>query len=360
MNKLIAIFAILAALTTTLQARAEDKDYCQKTRERAIADKVLALSPALELEALKYPVPNTLTSVIGGSISNAGFQFRGAVSYDFLNAYRGTMLMPLAESDCKQHSMQTEAQNLLEQAADIGRANALRKLITYLENQNIEWQSVLDQAELRVRAGTMVLSELQILRTTAAALDMKLANARGQLQLLEAHDYVKQARPVSELVSIVQSASMDFENQTSKVRMLDPWELNMSVGAIPPIKQGDQAEWYGALTVGYKFGGLVRAERENNYLAARMSELRHARYELTDMLRRMTDGVHANKAAAEKQIDVLAERWKQLSATRFELESHPDAKNAANLQALVSLQIIDVESDWAYLGELRRQLTMWR
>jgi hypothetical protein len=361
MQKLIlSIILGIVGASIPLSARAEDKDYCTRMREHAIADKVLALSPTLEISAIRYPAPNSLTSIVGGSISSDGFQTRGSISYDLLNAYRGTLLTPLADADCKQHSLQTEAQNLLEQAVDIGRATALLTTSEFLTTAQPDWQAIVGKTEQRVSAGTITLGELTIIRTNANNLEMKFANIRGQLGVLQAKDYVKQARPVSEIVAQLQTASMEFESKASKLRMLDPWELSLSGGVIPPLKQVDNVEWYGALTVGYKFGGFVRATHERNYLAARASELQHARYELTDMLRRMTDGVHANLQATNDQIGVLEARMLQLENTHSELSSHSDAKSAANLMALIELQQIDAMSDMVFLEELKRELVLWQ
>ncbi len=360
LSTFVTVSAACLAVASGAQAQQSDQAYCNKVHERAIADKILAFSPGVELDAIKYPSATGSSVPFVGPIVGDGYQARASLIWNGIAAYRGTKIVGIADADCAYHSIQMEAQNLVEQAADIGKAQALAAIFDYLNDNRPEWQDIVAREEKRVRAGNLTLSDLTIIRTSASTLETKLVESQGQLVALRAKDYVKQKHSVQQIVIRLQSAAMELEKRESEMRMLDPWSLTINGGVVPPMQQGTSTQWFGTVSLGYNFGGLVRGARENNYLAARQEELRHARYEMADILRRITDGEVANFMDATNRIDVLKHRLNDLQGTRKELAAHPEASSAANLLALVDLQIMDVRSDLIFVEALQKQLAAWK
>jgi hypothetical protein len=362
-SKALSFGAIFAMFLVNNVARADDKTddtYCEKIQARAHADSMLLFSPAAQLQFIKYPAGAPGVVAVGGSTSVDGLQFRGAISWSPLDAYKGTQVLTLADKDCLQHSATVEVQNLLEQMNDIGRQEALGAEVSYFDAVNSVMEDISSGMQKRLAIGTITITDIATVQQSIAALERKKALSQGQLDVIRSKDYVVTTHSAADIAAKLQRYSMEFEQQTSKVRMLDPWTVAVSGGVIPPMAQGDGVAWFGMVQLQYNFGGLVRGTYENKYLNARQSELQHARYELTDEIRRLQDGIKAGVTSSELEIVTLDKRLADLHAIRDTLSNHLDAPNAISALAVVNLQILDAESDRVYLVVLKNQLSQWK
>jgi hypothetical protein len=355
----IVALAVGLGITSSAGAQETDKDYCNKVQARAHADAWLLFSPSLQVQALRYPATPT-DSVVGGSTDSQGDQLRGAVLWSPLDFYRGTIMLSVADKDCLQHQVFAEATNLLEQMNDVGRGAALQAEVAYLDSHSGQIQEIVSNLQKVMAIGSLTVVDLVKAQQSADALERKFAVAKGQLAVLHARDYVPIVHSSSEIAAKLQQYSMEFEKETSRGRMLDPWQVQASFGAVPPMANGDSVSWYGQISLQYNFGGLTRAHYENQYLTARQHELQYARYELSDQIRRLQDGIRAGIRDADMEIATLDRRIAELVSTDKNLAAHPDAPDVASIKAIVDLQIMDAESDRLYLIELRNQLTKWK
>lgn len=359
----VGIVALMVGMGIARSAGAQevntDKDYCDKVQARAHADAWLLFAPSIQLQAIRYPAAGNIT-VVGGSTDLNGDQVRGNLSWSPLDALRGTHVLTIADKDCLQHAATQEANNLLEQMGDVGRSAALQAEVSYLKMHSDEMNDILTSMQKRLGIGNITITDVATIQQSIDAINRKLAVSQGQLDVIHAKDYVSTVQSAGEIATKLQQYSMEFENETSKLRMFDPWTVQTSFGVVPPMASVDKTSWYGSVSIGYNFGGLPRGGYENRYLNARQHELAHARYELTDAIRRVKDGVVAGISSSDAEIATLNDRITNLLNTKAHLASHPDAPNAISVLSMVSLQIIDAVSDQLYLIELRRQLTEWK
>ena len=228
----------------------------------------------------------------------------------------------------------------------------------------VEPLSAASLSELKSAYGRLIDSEnagnVAAIQQQIAMLQRKLAVSEGQIVSLNAKRYVVSPKSSSEIAARLQEYTSEFEKQQSAVRMIDPWTIGLSGGAVPPMQQGDGLAWFGMVSAQYSFGGLTRSHFENQYQDARRAELAHARYELVDQIHRLQAGVIAGIGASSMEIESLDKHIAELNDTKSQLKSHPDAPNVANALSLIELQIMDAMSDREYLVELRKQLTEWK
>jgi hypothetical protein len=360
MKYIIGLGAASILLLASVAQADDTSDYCQKVQARAHADSMLLFSPSAQLQGIKYPAGAPGVVAVGGSTSVDGYQVRGGLSWSPLDAYKGTQVLTLADKDCLQHSATVEVQNLLEQMNDIGRQQALEAEVAYFEAVTPRMNDIIAGMQKRLGIGTITITDVAAVQQVIAALQRKQAQSQGQLAMIHAKDYIDNPHSASDIVARLQRYSMEFEKQTSKVRMLDPWSIAMSGGVVPPMAQGDGVAWFGMIQVGYNFGGLVRGKLEDRYMASRQSELQHARYELADEMRRLQDSIRAGVASSELEIATLDKRLAELYSTKNTLLAHADAPNVDSVLAMVNLQIMDAESDRVFLVELKNQLSQWK
>lgn len=363
MNKVFCSLTLgLAFVAATSLAQAqEDKDYCDKVVARAHADSFLLFSPTLALQAIRYPSSDSTVSPVGGATDTHGDQVRGNIAWSPIDAYRGTIMQSIADKDCLQHSAASEAIQLLEKVADLGKAPALQAEIDYLDNHNPAMETIISQMEKRLAIGNITITDLAVIQQSIASLERKQVQSQGQLAAIHAKDYTETKSSVNDIVARLQASSMNFEKESSRLRMFDQYSITVSGGIVPPVMSGvNSTSWFGMVSIGYNFGGLVRGKDENKYLDARRHELQTARYELTNQLHRLQDGVRAGIIAATDEIVVIDSHLAELNHTRDELKAHPDAPNVMSALSMVELQIMDMESDRVFLDTMRQQLTEWK
>ena len=145
---------------------------------------------------------------------------------------------------------------------------------------------------------------------------------------------------------------MEFERQASHVRSLDPWSVQLSGGVIP---QDDPVDYFGIVQIGYNFGGLWHSSYESRYLEARAEEVKGARYEVSEQLRRMRAEAKAAREQARRELAIAERTVSTLSSARLAVEKS-EAPNAPHALAVLDLELIGAESERVFLSTLDKEL----
>ena len=334
-----------------------DADYCNKVKARAASDSSLLFSPSLQAQFVKFPSSSPLDASTTGSTTN-GYQARALAVWSPLDFYKGFGVQNVAEADCKQHAAMIEAMNVIGSALDVGKAPALKREVDFLQSKQVEWQKIVAVTDERLKANVIVITDAMQVRTSALTLDRKLIEQSGALATLSAKAYPETSKDLALLAQRVEDNSMKFEHETNHVRSLDSWTVTATAGVIPP-QEGGSVEWLGVLAIGFNFGAFIHNAQDNKYLDARTSELRNARYEVRDQLKKFKDQVSATISSTQTEIVLLEAEELRLQGLYAALKQTTATATPALLNS-IDLEQIDLESDRIFLEELKNQLLQWK
>jgi len=345
-------------------AIADDKtdiDYCNKVKARAASDAALLFSPQIQAQFIKFPSssPTDATTTSTGATGTNGLQARALAVWSPLDFYKGFRVENVATDDCKQHRAMVEAMNIIGvAAADLGKAPALKRQVEYLQSKQPEWQKIVSSTEDRLKANVIVLSDAMLVRASALALDRKLVEMKGQMDVITAKQYPDTTKYLSVLAQTIEESSMKFERESNHVRSLDAWTVTATAGLIPP-QDNTGVEWLGVIAVGFNFGAFSHNYQDDKYLQARTNELRTARYEMRDQLKKFKDQVSATIDSTVAEIVVLETEELRLKGLYDALKLTSATATPALLNS-IDLEQIDIESDRIFLEELKNQLLQWK
>jgi hypothetical protein len=141
---------------------------------------------------------------------------------------------------------------------------------------------------------------------------------------------------------------MHYEREASHVRALAPWDVSLSGGVIP---QQRPVDYFGMVQVSFNVGAFMRSANESAYLEARADEVKNARYELVDQLRRFRERTKSVSAQATRELAILEKEAASMTSAR-ELLERADTPQQPQALAIVNLESILAESDRVYLSAL--------
>jgi hypothetical protein len=360
-KRALAISAVIGLIVSGVSgvawAQESDANYCDKVMARAHADASILYTPNIQAQFIKFPSASPLDITQTGATTD-GYQIRALANWSPLDTYKGMTTLKVAEADCKQHKAMVDAMNVIGQLADVGRLPALQRQVKYLQQSQPQWKTIVDSTEARLKANVITVPDALAVREQALALDRKLLQLQGQLQALSAKDIPQSPHDVDALSQAVESGSLRFEKQTTHLRSLDPWTVNISAGLVPP-QPSSGVQWFGVITLGFNFGEFQHKAYDDAYMDARTRELRTARYEMRDQLNKFRAQVKAAaNAAAQEMLTVEAENL-HLESIRVAL-GQTQATTALSVMDAIALQQIDLQGDRVYLEELNNQLSQWR
>jgi hypothetical protein len=348
--KLVAVVVGTGALTIASPARAEGSPYCEKVRARASADASLLFAPSLQVQGVRYPKNGAIdTSATVGQ----GYQVRTAVSWSPLDFYKGFRVLEVGQADCEQHEAMITAQQVLTLGVDAARLPALRKTREFLAGQNPRWDAIVQKNDERLAEHVTSLLDANEVRARGGELDKKRAAMEGDVARLEAIGIDAYRGMLSSLMTSIESKAMTFERKASHVRSLEPWTFSITGGVVPQEKPVD---YFGVVQVGFNVGAFSRNSADARYLDARAEELRKARYELIDQLRRFKTQVHITNAQSKRELEIVDRRLGALNEAR-KLLATSEAPNAPHALAILDLDTILAEADRVFLTALVAELS---
>jgi hypothetical protein len=150
--------------------------------------------------------------------------------------------------------------------------------------------------------------------------------------------------PVPEIASQYFRESMRLERETSHLRQLDDWKLQITGGVIPQ----NPIDWYGTLELSFSLGALARGQQEEHYLEGRSEDLRYARDGVETRLAQFRAQTTAALEQARRDLGLVDHSLEVLRATRLALEQS-EAESAAQARDLIAIEQVSVESDSIFL-----------
>lgn len=346
--------AVLACVTLAVAsgaARAQESAYCAKVQQRAVGDASLLLAPRLFVQEIRFPQSGIVDF---GTTMGMGWQTRVGAAYSLVDLYKGLETSQLADADCAEHSASTSLRDFVSFAADLARLAALEAQARFLRDHRDEWRVLTDKATQRLAQRIITLLEFNVLSGYVDALEEKLTQAEGEASRIERGSPPVADEPPGVLSERYVAAAMDRERHASRLRAADAWHFQLT-GAVIPATQGP-LDWYGFAEVGYSLGGLVLSGSEKRYLEARSDELRSARYELTDELRRFRAQAAASLEQARRELELVERKVALLSSVRSLLEGS-ETGGAGPARDLLTVELLAAESDRIFFSTLTGKLT---
>lgn len=328
----------------------EQGAYCRKIHARAEGDAALLFAPSLLVQGLKFPANGTTDT---GVTTGSGYQLRAGLSYSFVDLYKGFRLLRAADLDCRQHDTVDRAQHVLNEVDDAGKLGSYRRQGAFLDEQKAAWERIAADADQRLARQVTPLLDTQEIRIRIGELERKRIAAHREAARIEARGALPEHLSPSTLASELEGRVMDWEREVSHLRTLDAWSLTFQGGVIP---QGGAGDYFGILQLGFNLGGLWRYGRESRYLQARADELRDARYEIRDQLRRFQSQVAVAEREARRELAVVEAQRGSLRTIERALD-RADAPNAAHALAIIRLDAISVDADALFLTTLIDELS---
>jgi hypothetical protein len=347
--RLCAAGAAVVVTTASASASADESTYCRKVRARAGAEAALLYAPSLQAQVIKFPNNGTTDS---GVTTGAGNQFRAAVSFSPLDFYKGFHVERTAAADCRQHDSVISLQEVLAEGADVGRLPALRKQADLLESKRALCEEIETKSNERFEAHVASLLESGEIRGRVAEIARKRAQVVGEIARLESRGVESYTGMLSTLIDRADQDAMTFEREASHVRSLDAWDFKFSGGIIPQ----DKVDFFAVVQLGFNFGAFTHNHQESKYLDARADELKKAKYELREQVRRYRDQIAAGLTQTRRELTIVDRQVELLKSARTTLE-HSEAPGAAHALSVIDLDVVSAESEQAFLTALIGQLS---
>jgi hypothetical protein len=344
------VCAIGLSVLAPTAAHADDSPYCRKVEARSAADAALLFAPAAQAQAIHFPNNGTIDT---GVTVGKDFQFRAALVWSPLDFYKGFQVLEVGKNDCEQHVAMVTAAQVLELGADYGRMPALQKQAQFLASKEPVWEGVVAKSNQRVSEHVVSVLDATEVRGRAAELAKKRAIVDGDIERLESKGIREYRGMLTSLEQQIHASAMKYERQASHVRSLDPWQVQLQGGVIPSEKPVD---FFALVSVQYNFGGFVRNAQETKYVNARDEELKKARYELVDQLRRFREQMKAATNQAKRELAITDKQLAQIGEVRSALAAS-EAPQAPHALAVVDLEIISLEADRVFLTALIGELS---
>jgi hypothetical protein len=345
-----AILPCAALLTATGVARAQESAYCAKVRALAVSGASLQVVPRLFVQEIRFP-RSGLVDV--GTTVGIGWQTRIGASYSLVDLYKGLVASRLADADCAEHSASRALRDFLDFAGDLARRAALEAQAAFLREHRDEWRALVDRSAQRLAERIITVADFNVLSGYVYTLEEKLVQAEGEASRIERGTRPVAAEPPGVLAERLVAASMEKERQASRSRAAEAWHFQVT-GAVIPASQGP-VDWYGFAEIGYSPGGVALYGAEKRYLEARSEELRTARYEMIDELRRFRAQADASLAEAKQELALVERNVALLSNARSLLEGS-EASAASYSRDLITAELLAAESDRIFFTTLSGKL----
>jgi hypothetical protein len=350
----IALCSLIPAISQ--KAWAEPSPYCRKVQEKASADAALLMYPELVAQAFRAP-----GIIIDPFVTaNALYQVRVGLSFSPVDFLKGNLLYTAAEADCERDLAQRNMEEMLAQVEDIGKADALRQQLEFLNAHRPDWEQLRKKAADRLAIQQITFVEYREVEDRVLVLERHVTEQLGELGRIEARRYVSLKAGVGELTSQYERANLTYERKAESFRALLPWQLQLSAGVVPweypaapPGPFANSIGWYAL--VDFKFSLAAFSPASAKYVEARDLEVKEAPYELVAQAEAFLRQTQARKVQALRQLD---DTKLQLSAATKARELLERAGTVAGLQIAGLMQIDEIwfQSDEIYLRTLIDQL----
>jgi hypothetical protein len=356
----------LAFSLLPLRASAQQSPYCRQVRARAASDADVLMAPRVIVQGIHFP--NGTRQLDSGSTTDNGYQVRTGLSFSVLDYYKGRGVLRAGDADCRRYEASLDLSDALDRSTDSARLVALHEQSEFLRSKSEDWRALAAKAAVRLSQRIITVFEFTTVQRSIDTLEHKLVQVEGEAAQLKAADLPSteasapsafpSAHPVTAeqgttgLAAKYYREAMSFERETSRLRQLDDWKLQVTGGVIPlsPV------DWYGTLELSFNLGGLVQGEHEQRYLDGRADDLRYSREGVQTRLARFRAQTGAALEQARRDLGLVEHSLEVLRATRLALESS-EAEAAAQARDMLTLEQLAVEADSVFLRKFVDALT---
>ena len=355
---LLTLLSSLLASFVSAQAVAQQTPYCKQVRARAASDAGNLMTPRVIIQGLHFADAENLA----GPISANGYQVRTGLSFSPVDFYKGRGVLRAGDADCKRHEASLELDDVLGHGAEVARLAALLEQGEFLRTRTEDWRGLAGRAAARLSQRIITVVEFTSVQRSIDTLEHKLVQVEGEAEQLKARQLrvagmlpalgalgagkavAEVSAAVPDLASAYFRESMRFERETSGVRQLDDWKLQVTGGVIPL----NPVDWYGTLELSFSLGALVRGQQEQRYMEGRSEDLRYARDGVETRLAQFRAQTAATLEQARRDLGLVDHSLEVLRATRLALEQS-EAESAAQARDLIAIEQVSVESDSVFL-----------
>lgn len=332
-------------------ARADDSDHCRRVRAQASAEAAILEAPRVLVQGIRFP--SSARVDLGPTVGD-DLQARAGLTLSPVDMYRGVLVRRMADAECHEHERAAALEDVMSDATDGARLEALQAQLAYLDEQRGDWQALVDQAAERLQARAITVVEFRELQRLAQALELKRAQASGEIERLRARGVAAAAGVAAATAESYASATVEAERALVKIRATDAWTFRLTGGVIP--LPGRPLDWFGLAELTYSLGGPWQSAALVSVAQAREAEVRRDRAELPARLERAQAEARAMARQAAAELRAIQADLASGRATEAALE-RSDAPGAAQAQAALRFERIATEAQERYLRTLRDRLS---
>ncbi len=344
----LTILTCLAVTCSTSLATAQTTAYCRQVRAKAASEAGVLMTPRVLVQGIRFPSGNQ--QLDSGPTTDNGYQLRTGLAFSPIDFYKGRGMLRVGEADCERHEASVRLEEVLARGTDDARLPALREQAQYLRTHADEWRGFAGKAASRLSQRIITVVEYTNVQRFLDALERKVVQVEGQAKQLEARlprTAAAAQTPLPALGAQYFQEAMRFEHETSRLRQLDDWKVQITGGVIPQAP----TDWYGSLELSFSLGGLVRGAHERAYIDARSSELRYSPEGVATRLQQFRAEASAALEQAQRELDLIQHSLEVIRATRLALEA-TEAESVAQARDMLAIEQLSVESDAVFLRAL--------
>jgi hypothetical protein len=355
---LLTLSSLLSSLVPAL-AGAQQTPYCKQVRAKAASDAGYLMSPRVMIQGIHFARGSELAD--SGPTSGTGYQLRTGLSFSPVDYFKGRGVLRAGDADCKRHEASVGLDDVLSHATEVARLSALLQQGEFLRTRTEDWRGFSARAAARLSQRIITVVEFTSVQRSIDTLEHKLVQVEGEAEQLKARQLRvagmlpapaalgasragEASAPVPEIAAQYFRESMRFERETSHLRQLDDWKLQITGGVIPQ----NPIDWYGTLELSFSLGALARGQHEEHYMEGRSEDLRYARDGVETRLAQFRAQTTAALEQARRDLGLVDHSLEVLRATRLALEQS-EAESAAQARDLIAIEQVSVESDSVFL-----------
>jgi len=355
---LLTLFSCLFSSLVPSLAVAQQTPYCKQVRARAASDADYLMTPRVIVQGLHFPHGSELAD--SGPVLGSGYQLRTGLTFSPVDFYKGRGVVRAGDADCKRHEASVALDDALGHSTESARLSALLQQGEFLRGHAEDWRNISARAAARLSQRIITVVDFNSVQRSIDTLEHKLVQVAGEAEQLKARQLrvsgmlpsgkglgaaqAADTPPVPDLASEYFRQSMRYERETSGVRQMDDWKLQITGGVIPlyPV------DWYGTVELSFSLGALVRGQHEERYIEGRSEDLRYARDGVETRLAQFRAQTSAALEQARRDLGLVDHSLEVLRATRLALEQS-EAESAAQARDLIAIEQVAVESDSVFL-----------
>jgi len=355
---LLTLFSCLFSSLVPSLAVAQQTPYCKQVRARAASDADYLMTPRVIVQGLHFPHGSELAD--SGPVLGSGYQLRTGLTFSPVDFYKGRGVVRAGDADCKRHEASVALDDALGHSTESARLSALLQQGEFLRGHAEDWRNISARAAARLSQRIITVVDFNSVQRSIDTLEHKLVQVEGEAEQLKARQLrvsgmlpsgkglgaaqAADTPPVPDLASEYFRQSMRYERETSGVRQMDDWKLQITGGVIPlyPV------DWYGTVELSFSLGALVRGQHEERYIEGRSEDLRYARDGVETRLAQFRAQTSAALEQARRDLGLVDHSLEVLRATRLALEQS-EAESAAQARDLIAIEQVAVESDSVFL-----------